>query len=161
MIFHLLPGMDIRLNLRFAGQMLCIEIMALITWDDSIKVGLWTIDTQHERWVGFINDLYEAMLEGRGKTVLMRTLSGVIDYSRTHFADEEKLMSAHGYPNYAEHKALHDAFVVRVLDMQRRAQAGEILISRDLLNHMKDWLLNHIKVTDQDYVPLLKSKGVV
>lgn len=135
--------------------------MALITWDDSIKVGLWTIDTQHERWVGFINDLYEAMLEGKGDAVLRHTLAGMVDYTRTHFADEEKLMSTHGYSNYAEHKALHDAFVVRVHDLRRRVEVGEILLSREVLNYLKDWLLNHIKVTDQDYVPLLKSKGVV
>jgi len=153
--------MGIKLGLRFAAQVLSIKSMALITWDDSIKVGLWTIDTQHERWVGFINDLYEAMLAGKGKTVLRQTLAAMVDYTRTHFADEEKLMSTHGYSGYAEHKAIHDAFVAQVLDLQRRVQADEIGVSREVLNRLKDWLLNHIKVTDQDYVPFLKSKGVL
>lgn len=135
--------------------------MALIVWDDSIKTGLWAVDTQHERWVGLINDLHEAMLAGHGKIILGQTLAVMIDYTRTHFADEERLMSTHGYPGYAEHKALHDGCVARVLDLQQRAQAGELGISREVLNYLKDWLVNHIKVTDQEFVPFLKNKGVL
>ncbi|MCX6907026.1 MAG: bacteriohemerythrin [Verrucomicrobia bacterium] len=135
--------------------------MALIVWDDSIKVGLWTIDTQHERWVGLINDLHEAMLAGKGKAILGQTLAVMVDYTRTHFADEEDLMSTHGYAGYAEHKALHDACIVQVLDLQRRAQAGELGISRDVLNYLKNWLTQHIKAADRDFVPFLKSKGVL
>lgn len=141
--------------------MLSIKAMALITWDDSIKTGLWAVDTQHERWVGFINDLHEAMLAGRGKIILGQTLATMIDYTRTHFADEEKLMAAHGYSGYADHKALHDACVARVLDLQRRAQAGETAVTIEVMNCLKNWLVNHIKVTDQDFVPFLKSKGVL
>ena len=141
--------------------MLSIGTMALIIWDDSIKVGLWSIDTQHERWVGLINDMYEAMLVGKGKAVLGQTLAVMLDYTRSHFADEEKLMLTHGYPRYAEHKALHDACIARVLDLEQRAQAGEIGITIKVMNYLKDWLVNHIKVADQDFVPLLKSKGVV
>jgi len=141
--------------------MLSIKAMALIVWDDSIKTGLWTVDTQHERWVGLINDLHEAMLAGKGKIILGQTFAGMTDYTRTHFADEEKLMSAHGYPRYAEHKALHDVCVARVLDLQRKAQAGETGVTIEVMNYLKNWLINHIKVTDQDFVPYLKSKGVL
>lgn len=141
--------------------MLSIHVMPLINWDDSIKIGLWTIDTQHERWVGAINNLHEAMLAGQGRNVLRQTLAVMVDYTRTHFADEEELMSAHGYPRYAEHKALHDACIVRVLNLQRRMENGEFSISREVMNYLKDWLVNHIKIADQDLVPFLKSKGVV
>jgi hemerythrin-like metal-binding protein len=135
--------------------------MALIVWDDSIKVGLWTIDTQHERWVNLINDLHEAMLAGQGKTVLNQTLATMLDYTRTHFADEEDLMSKHGYAAYAAHKALHDAFAARVLDLQQQSLAGKIGITRDVMNHLRDWLVNHIQIADVRFVPFLKSKGVL
>lgn len=135
--------------------------MALITWDDSIKTGLWTVDTQHERWVGFINQLHEAMLAGKGKEIVGQTLTAMVDYTRTHFADEESLMFAHGYAKYAEHKAQHDACISKVLDLQRRAEGNEFGISRKVLNYLKDWLVFHIKGADQDFVPFLKSKGVL
>jgi hemerythrin-like metal-binding protein len=70
-------------------------------------------------------------------------------------------MSTHGYAGYARHKAFHDAFVAQVRGLQRRAQAGEIGITIKVMEQLKDWLVNHITTVDRDYVPFLKSKGVV
>lgn len=141
--------------------MVSICIMALINWDDSIQTGLWTIDTQHERWVGLVNSLHEAMLSGKGREIVGQTLTAMLDYTRTHFADEEELMSRHDYAGYVKHKALHDAFVARVRGLQRRAQAGEIGITIKVMEQLKEWLVNHITTVDRDFVPFLKSKGVV
>ena len=145
----------------FLDEVVSIYAMALINWDDNIQTGLWAIDTQHERWVGLINNLHEAMLSGRGRGIVGQTLTAMLDYTRTHFADEEELMSKHGYAGYVRHKALHDAFVARVRGLQRRALAGEIGITIKVMEQLKEWLVNHIATVDRDFVPFLKSKGVV
>jgi len=134
--------------------------MALITWDDSIQFGLWTIDTQHQRWVGFINDLHEAMLVGRGNAIVGLTLAAMLDYTRTHFADEETLLRGLEYPGYAKHKALHDALIAKVLNLQQKRETSLTPITLEVMNSLKDWLLDHIKTVDREYVPFLQSKGV-
>lgn len=134
--------------------------MALITWDDNIQFGLWTIDTQHQRWVGFINDLHDAMLVGKGSAIVGQTLTAMLDYTRTHFADEETLLRGLEYPGYAKHKAVHDAFIAKVLDLQRKHEASLTPITREVMNSLRDWLLDHIQTVDREYVPFLKSKGV-
>lgn len=42
------------------------EIMAYLNWTDELSVGIARIDQQHQKIVGFLNDLYEAMQAGKG-----------------------------------------------------------------------------------------------
>lgn len=134
--------------------------MPLIEWNDSIKIGLWTIDIQHERWVSLMNILHEAMLRGRGKDVLENTLSEAINYTRTHFSEEEALMLEHQYSKYDQHKAIHEAFMTELLELQSKYQRSLVPISIEVMNSMKHWLVSHIRGADRGYVTFLKSKGV-
>ena len=43
--------------------------MALIQWNDSLKVGVAEIDKQHQKLVDMINDLHDAMRQGQGNAV--------------------------------------------------------------------------------------------
>lgn len=134
--------------------------MPLIEWNDSIKIGLWTIDIQHEHWVSLMNVLHEAMLRGRGKDVLEKTLAEAINYTRTHFSEEEALMREHQYSKYDQHKALHEAFLTELLDLQDKHQRSLVPISIQVMNSMKHWLVSHIRGADRAYAKLLKSKGI-
>lgn len=134
--------------------------MPLIEWNDSIKIGLWTIDVQHERWVGLVNALHEAMLRGQGKDMLEKTLSEAIAYTRTHFSEEESLMLQHQYPEYHEHKAIHEAFLAEMLDLQEKHRRSLVPVTIKLMNSMKHWVIGHIMGADRAYAKLLKSKGV-
>ncbi len=134
--------------------------MALVAWNDKYKVGIWLMDTQHQRWIGLINDLYKAMKVGKGKDIVERTLDEMVNYTRTHFADEETLVSTHAWPEYAKHKALHDEFVGEVIELQKRHKAGELAISIKVLTKLQDWFVKHIQITDREVAAFLKSKGV-
>lgn len=134
--------------------------MPLITWDDSIAVGISSLDQQHQRWVGFINELHDAMMERRGKDVVAGTLKRVSDYMRTHFANEEQLMVRHGYPGYARHKQLHDEFVAKMAGITDPDRPGGTVLTLDVMDALRDWLVNHIQRVDREYVAHLKAKGV-
>ena len=43
--------------------------MALINWNDSFSVNVAVIDQQHKKLVDMINDLNDAMKQGKGKDV--------------------------------------------------------------------------------------------
>jgi hemerythrin-like metal-binding protein len=134
--------------------------MALIVWNDKIKVGIWIMDTQHQRWIDFINELYEAMRAGKGRNVVGRTLTDMINYTRRHFADEEALMMSRGWMAYADHKRLHDAFAAKVVILQQRFQAGEMAISVEVMGQLRIWLINHIQTEDRRVAAFLASQGV-
>lgn len=132
--------------------------MPLITWNDSIALGLPSMDVQHQRWIDLINNLHEAMRQGKGREVIGRTLADMADYARTHFTAEETLLTLHKYPDYAAHKAQHDAFMARVRGWQQ--QTGDAALTLEVMSWLKDWLVSHIQTVDRAYVPWLKSKGV-
>lgn len=134
--------------------------MSLIAWDQSISVNIPSIDTQHQKWIGMINDLYDAMRSGKGKEVVGKILEEMVQYTQTHFAAEERLMRQYGYPEYEQHKLAHDRFVEKVKDLQARNAAGQIALSAEVFTSLKDWLVNHIQTVDRRYAPFLTAKGV-
>ncbi len=69
-------------------------------------------------------------------------------------------MNTHGYPEFAEHKAKHEAMTQKVLALQKEFQLGKVTITLDTMNFLQDWLTKHILRTDHKYGPYLKSKGV-
>jgi hemerythrin len=115
-----------------------------------METGNSTIDTQHKQLFKAINDLLDACLEGKGRAALGSTLDFLSDYTAKHFADEEKLQMQSGYPDYANHKKLHDAFKITVRDLsqQLKAEGATIPLLGKVNSNIGGWLVNHIKKED-------------
>lgn len=134
--------------------------MAYIQWDQKLSVGIAQIDMQHKKLVGMVNDMYQAMSEGKGNEALGNVLKELVTYTRTHFAAEEKLMQMHEYPDFPAHKAVHDQMTKKVMELQSDFSAGKVALSTKVTAFLKDWLVKHIMGTDMKYAPYLQGKGV-
>lgn len=135
--------------------------MALMEWSDRLSVGITQFDNEHKRLVGMVNDLFDAVQAGKGKDALGRILDGLITYTKTHFANEERYMTQHGYPDLPAHKAEHDALAKQVLDVQAKYRAGaSAVLSMEVMTFLKGWLVKHIQGTDKKYGPFLNAKGI-
>ena len=132
--------------------------MARIQWNDSYSINFREIDTQHKRLVEMINNLDDAMRQGKGKETLGKIINGLIVYTKTHFETEEKYFDEFEYPDTAEHKREHAAFVNKVNDFKAGFQSGKLGLSIDVMNFLSDWLVHHIKETDKKYAPFLREK---
>jgi hemerythrin len=88
------------------------------------------------------------------------TLEGLVDYTQRHFAEEERMMKAHGYPDFETHCQAHDNLLAQVTDIRSRMDAGSVALSTDLFNFLKSWLINHIQQEDRGYGPFFNEKGV-
>ncbi|MGV1100250.1 bacteriohemerythrin [Thiovibrio sp. JS02] len=135
--------------------------MALITWKNDYSVNVKEIDEQHKQLINMINELHDAMLAKKGKDALMSVLTKLANYCVSHFALEEKLMSSHGYPEFAAHKDVHNKMTDKVKSLMADVQAGKTTISIEVMNFLKNWLDKHIMGTDKKYGPFLNSKGVL
>jgi hemerythrin len=133
--------------------------MSLMTWDKSLEVGHAGIDSDHKKLVALVNQLADAMAAGQGKEVCGKVLAELASYTKTHFAMEERLMAAHGYPKAAEHKSEHDKLVKEVLDFKAKFDAGSVMLSVSLLNFLKQWLAHHIHESDTALVAGLAQKA--
>lgn len=137
------------------------EHMALITWSETLTVNIKEIDEQHKQLIAMVNELHSAMGSGKGKDVMGKTLGGLIDYTKTHFAFEEQLMNKYAYPGYISHKADHDALTKQVAELYTKFQVGKTLVTVEVMNFLKDWLTKHIQATDKKYSSYLNGKGVI
>jgi hemerythrin len=134
--------------------------MSLFAWSDKYSLHIGQIDEQHKKLVGMLNELFDAMKAGKGNDVLDNVLSQLIAYTKSHFATEERLMKAHGYPDHQAHKAEHDELTKQVVEFQQRFQARSTGLSMELMAFLKNWLINHIQGSDKHYAPFLHGKGV-
>jgi len=122
---------------------------AMMEWNEALKVGHSVIDRDHQRLVGLINALGEAMSSGQGSNVCGNVLNELVGYTKTHFATEEQLMSLHHYAAASAHRAEHAKLVQEVVDFQNRFNTGKATISVALLHFLMEWLTHHILESDK------------
>lgn len=134
--------------------------MALFAWSEKYSVNIREIDDQHKKLIGMVVQLNDAMRQGKGKQALGEVLRDLIQYTRTHFAAEERLMEANGYPEYESHKAKHESMTRKVADIYREYQDGKATITLEVMSFLENWLDKHIMGTDKQYGPFLNGKGL-
>jgi len=134
--------------------------MALFTWSDKYSVGVKDMDNQHKVLVDILNELYEAMQTNQSKEILGKTITKLVSYTKTHFANEERYMEKYNYPGLTEQKKSHIAFVDKITVFKNDYDAGKIAMSVSLTSFLKDWLLTHISGTDKKYGEFFNAKGL-
>jgi hemerythrin len=134
--------------------------MPTIEWRPDYSVLVSKFDEQHKKLINLINDLHTAMKEGEGQVMLGGIFRSLADYTRDHFAEEEKLMEANGYPELSRHKAAHDHLLKRVRQLQKEFVDGNGILSINVLNFLMDWLVTHIQGEDKKYGRFFNEKGI-
>jgi hemerythrin len=129
--------------------------MALMTWSTQLSVGVAELDLQHQRLVAMLNELHDTMSKGQGKTVVQPVLARLVQYTVMHFQTEERMMRAANYVGIDAHAAVHTALTKQVQEFQKRFVAGELNLSINLINFLRDWVVKHIQGTDKQYTNAL------
>ena len=125
--------------------------MAFLEWRDEFTVNNDEIDQQHRELVDLLNSLHEQMKGKRLNEVMGPMLDRVIDHTRRHFATEEDAMLDDAYPAYEAHRNAHRALIQQVEKLKARYTAGNMILSNEILDFLKEWLVGHMKDADTDY----------
>lgn len=132
----------------------------LITWGPKYYIGLNTIDNQHKRLVELINETYRNFGSNKNKQKLKKVIIDLLDYTIYHFGEEEKYFKEFGYQEYGPHKAKHEEFISKMKKFKQDIESGDSTVSFEIIEYLKDWLINHILKNDVQYVPFLKEHGI-
>lgn len=135
--------------------------MAVFSWNDLYSVKVAKCDQQHMRLFDIINQLADAMRMGNGQDVVNQVVTDLLDYTNTHFQDEEALLQKANYPQLEAHQEMHRIFVKKVQSLQSQAQMGKRVNAAQLLSLMRDWLVNHIQKADKRYSAHLNAAGIL
>jgi hemerythrin-like metal-binding protein len=134
--------------------------MALLTWSDQYSVGVQAFDKQHRGLVDALNDLHASMMRGQASSVTGPLLHKLVTYTVEHFSAEEAMMKSSKYPGLPAHQQKHVELTKQVEEYVGRFERGEITVSVQLLNFLRDWLTTHILKEDKEYGPWLNKQGV-
>jgi hemerythrin len=132
--------------------------MSRIEWNDSMNIGIGSIDEQHKKLVDALNQLNDAVHEDSPSYRIEYILDFLLEYVRSHFRYEETLFEDYGFPNQDAHIAEHRAFSHRILEMNEIFRTGGGIKAADLVRTLSNWIRDHIERSDREYIPYLENK---
>ncbi len=123
--------------------------MTFARWDPRLATGKPTIDAQHQRLFGMLDELHGAIVDGRDAEMLDGVIDELQRFAAEHFRDEEALMAEVEYPGLDSHHQLHENLERRTDEMAEKYRSGEYTISISLAMFLRDWLSDHIGEHDR------------
>ena len=130
-----------------------------VEWRESLAIGVEEIDNQHKELILRFSSLLSACEGGKGVAELRSLLSFLDEYVIKHFSDEEALQRRYEYPDYAEHRKLHEYFIGQVSDLKKEIAAEGVAVHHvlEVNNMLLKWLIHHISVVDKNLGKFIRS----
>jgi hemerythrin len=120
---------------------------SLFTWNETFLTRLPTVDEQHQRLVGMINDLGELVMSSVEVDArqFLAARDELLDYARVHFGDEEALMARSGLDarHIEHHRRDHRAFIAEAIALGDAADDISLDRVRKLVEYLVHWLAYH------------------
>ena len=108
-----------------------------------------------------LNNLHDATKAGQGASVIDKIILDLIEYTKYHFAEEEKLMTSINYSGIAAQKLAHTTFVDKMGEYKREIDKGlGVFVVTKVSKTGIDWLKEHILTMDKKYEDEMKAKGM-
>jgi hemerythrin len=131
-------------------------------WNPRLKLGVESIDSQHQTIVERIHRL-EIAMDSQYESVSLARLEEahtfLKEYVTTHFREEEQMMKEGNYPDLEAHKLLHHSFEKELVKFRENLNTGGLITyaTIQLVNYLSKWFIDHISNEDPKYVPYLKK----
>ncbi len=129
-------------------------------WSSKYCVGISIIDEQHKKLFGFLNKTIDAKEHSDNKEELKEVLEEMTQYALEHFETEEAYMREFNYPACRYHSEEHYRFFTKTIAYFDRVVNGDYHISNELIEYLKQWLVNHIQICDRQYIECFKKNGL-
>lgn len=132
------------------------QIMSHIEFNENMATGVKEIDEQHQLLIRLINFLRDSIDSNKGEKVIRATIERMGFYASYHFKTEENLMDEYQYPDSSEEISEHKMFINKTNTWLENENCSDL----EVLDFLRDWLHNHILITDKKLGAYLNSKGV-
>ena len=125
----------------------------MIKWQDDFKIHVEHIDEQHKHLFEIADAIHELLILPAyidRYDEIIHLINELKDYTKFHFAEEEKLMMELGYNKLFSHKVMHHDFIEKMENIDIYAideNQTEWLL--ELLDYITNWITEHIIKTDK------------
>ena len=124
-------------------------------WKDKLCIGVDIIDEQHKELFSKTDDLLKAVTEKKQnqKQGCISAVNFLKDYAVKHFATEEGHLKTIGFPDFEDHKKLHDKFIGTVLHHEKKMLESDFDEKdvKEFTGMLIAWLLYHVADCDQKH----------
>lgn len=131
--------------------------MEFAEWSDKLSVDIELIDDQHKRLIDLINETSKLILNNDTLKV-KNILEELLQWTETHFSEEEEMFTGSGYPDVDKHKGEHKYFVDKIKELEKDHAKNDPSVSLNILQFLKNWFFYHIEIVDITYAPYVKKK---
>ena len=101
------------------------------------------------------------MKQGKGKDILANIINELSSYAGNSLCiRREEYFDKFGYPAATSHKLEHASFVKKVSNFLTGFDDGQLALTVEVMNFLKDWLKNHIQGIDKKYGPFFNERGL-
>jgi hemerythrin len=133
-----------------------------VTLPKEYQTGIKAVDQQHQRLVNMVNDLDDVRKApyhnlGQKQAAVGEVVTALVEYTISHFAFEESLMTDAQYKYLSAHKRIHELLIQRAGEYTERWSAGED-VADELYEVLTRWLFNHIRNDDCAFAPAVKAR---
>jgi hemerythrin len=125
--------------------------MELFKWDDKYSVNNEELDNHHKVLFDILNKLYMSCFEENENITLGSIYEESVSYINYHFSAEEQYMMDKGYNDIEKHIIMHNIFKERILLLKKDIDLNNIVLTKELIVYLGNWLLNHVMVEDKKY----------
>ncbi|WP_458701695.1 bacteriohemerythrin [Sulfurospirillum sp. 1307] len=128
-----------------------------LTWNELLSLENTQIDNEHKKLFRIAQSAFSVVSPDKKMQKIKDVLKELINYTKTHFSNEEKYMSSIGYPDLEEHKKQHQQIVDSMYDFTRKLPNMKINeIEKELAHLIEIWFVNHIVYNDKKIAAWLK-----
>lgn len=128
-----------------------------LQWREQLSVGNDLIDADHKYLIEIIN-LAEQGLKGHDRVTLGGALDNLDRYSKMHFAREEAIATAAGYPKAEHLHTSHEALITTLAQIKEQiGDVWEASAAEHFSAFLRSWLIDHVIKEDLLMRPFLKE----
>ena len=127
-----------------------------VVWNKEYSSGNEEIDGQHMELVAIVNSLLEHVISEETAPEMNSRFKDVYHIVEKHFADEEAILLASGYPEAEAHVARHNDLLQKCAGLLRQDAESPVCAVQMLQCIIHDLVLNHMVKEDGRYFAYLK-----
>ena len=139
------------------AESVTVNLVQLV-WHPAYESGQAELDAQHRALFGHVNDILAALLLERPIDEVAALIDTLIFDVAEHFADEEKIILAAGFPGAAAHAAMHRELIDHAGYLVSRFKTRDLDRGEPFQFLAHDLVARHILGEDREFFPHLSAQ---
>lgn len=132
--------------------------MGFYEWKNEFSVNNQKLDRQHKIFLDALDNIHSHIGNIEAYQYLKESITFLGHYIDVHFFEEEELLATIGYPHLERQRRQHEFFRARIAELEDAYLDLKPWELDAFLVLMRDWLLNHILESDQDYARFVSGE---